>query len=112
MLWIARIAGCVLVAFASVFALDAFKGQGLAAAIPDFAAHLVPAAALAAVVVASWRRPWIGAVAFSALAAAYAASTPARPDWLVVVAGPLVVTAVLFGLSALATSRRPTGSAG
>lgn len=112
LVWTARIAGMALVALASLFALDAFNGQSLLEGIAAFAIHLIPAAVVAAVVLVAWKRPWLGAVGFGALAAAYAVSISFRPDWLLSVGGPLVVTAVLFALSAVATSRRQTGSAG
>lgn len=59
---------------------------------------LVPAALVLAMVIAAWRTPWIGAVAFLLLAAAYAMMT-SRFDWIVAISGPLAVVGGLFLLS-------------
>ena len=50
-----------------------------------------------AVLVIAWRWEWIGAVGFAGLAMYYAKGNwRHHPDWVVVVAGPLVVLAALF----------------
>jgi hypothetical protein len=104
--WIARSAGIGLTVLAAIVALDAFEGRPLFEGLAAFAIHLLPAAVVGAVVLLGWRRPWLGALGFSALAIAYIASVPSRLDWIAVVAGPLVVTSVLFALSALSKSRQ------
>jgi heme O synthase-like polyprenyltransferase len=76
--------------------LDAFEpGKPPARALVDFAIHLVPAGVVLAIVALSWRRAWIGGVAFVLLAAAYAVSVR-RFDWILVIAGPLLTVGVLF----------------
>jgi hypothetical protein len=100
-----RLAGVAVTLFLALFALDAFDGRPLTEAIPAFVVHLAPAAIVAAVVAAAWRHPWVGAAGFAALAAAYAAWLPQRPDWILVISGPLAVTAVLFGVSAFGAAR-------
>lgn len=103
--WAARLAGLLATLFLAVFALDAFDGRPLAEAIPAFVIHLGPAAAVGLVVAAGWRHPWIGAAGFALLAVAYAAWVPDRPDWILVISGPLAATALLFALSARAGRR-------
>ena len=60
-LWAPRALG-VLVSALALFALDAFAGGRGPAALPEFFIHLVPALILLAVVAASWRHPWVGAL--------------------------------------------------
>ena len=47
----------------------------------------------------AWRSPLAGAVAFVGLALTYAITVRWRLGWIAVIAGPLVVVAVLFVLS-------------
>jgi hypothetical protein len=103
--WTPRLAGAAVSLFVALFALDAFNGQPLTRTLPAVAMHLVPAAIVAAVVVVAWRHPWVGALGFGALAVAYAASVPARLDWIVAISGPLAITAILFAWSAARGSR-------
>ena len=102
--WVPRIVGIGITLFLGLFALDAFDGRPLGNAVPDFAIHLLPAAVCGVVVALAWRFPWVGAAAFALLAISYAVSVPSRPDWVVVVAGPLALMAVLFAIS---PQRRP-----
>jgi hypothetical protein len=43
------------------------------------------AAFLLAIVVLSWRRPWLGGAGFILLGAAYAFAVGFRPDWVVAI---------------------------
>jgi hypothetical protein len=98
LLWSPRILGILVSAFIGVFALDAFsEGKPFLLALPDFLIHLIPAFVLAGLVAASFRRPWIGAVAFIGLAVAYAVTmSKGRLDWMLTISGPLVVVGALF----------------
>ena len=100
--WGPRVAGVLVIGFVALFALDAFDGRPIAQVLPDFAMHLLPAAVVAVVVAVAWRFPWVGALGFAGLAVGYAAMVPTRPDWILVISGPLAVMAVLFALAALA----------
>jgi hypothetical protein len=60
--------------------------------------HLLPALLVLVAVVVGWRVPWAGAVGFLGLAGVYAATTR-RPDWILVIAGPLALVGILFALS-------------
>jgi hypothetical protein len=108
LIWAPRLIGIALCLFASLLALDAFDGRPLAQALPAFAIHLLPAALVAATVVVAWRFPWVGAAGFGLLSIAYAASVPTRVDWILVISGPLALTAALFALSALPSVRSPS----
>jgi uncharacterized membrane protein len=98
LLWIPRIGGILVSLFIGMFALDAFgPGKSFAQAIPDFVIHLIPALALLAVVGASFRWPWVGAITFIGLALVYAVTmSRGRLDWMLTISGPLVVVGTLF----------------
>jgi hypothetical protein len=97
-LWSPRILGILVALFIGVFALDAFnEGKPLFAALPDFVVHLIPAFVLLALVIASFPRPWIGAIGFMSLAIVYAVTmSRGRLDWMLAISGPLLVVGVLF----------------
>lgn len=97
-IWIPRIAGVLVCLFLAMFALDGFnEGTPFVQALPDVLVHLIPAIVLLGIVGASFRWPWIGAVAFIGLAAAYAATlSNDRADWMFAISGPMVVVGALF----------------
>jgi CHASE2 domain-containing sensor protein len=100
LLWSPRILGIAVSVFLSLFALDAFeRGKPLASVLTDFAMHLAPAAVILAIVALSWRRPWIGGVAFVLLGAAYGPAVSFRLDWTLPISGPLLTAGALFLLS-------------
>ena len=89
--------GLALAGFLGLFALDAFApGKPVGTAVIDFLIHLLPAAVVCVVVALAWHRAWIGAIAFAALALAYAFMVPSHPDWILVISGPLLLAAILF----------------
>lgn len=96
--WSPRVLGLLVSLFVGMFALDGFAaGKPAPEALADFAIHLIPALVLIAIVVASFRRPWIGGVGFVALALVYAATmSRGRLDWMLVISGPLAIVGVLF----------------
>ena len=99
LLWLPRAAGASVGCFLALFAFGAFTGHGrhdLATAIPAFFIHLLPATVVFLVVALAWRRPWIGALGLLALAALYAVVTRGRPDWVLVISGPLALTGLLY----------------
>ena len=96
-LWAPRVLGLLVAGFLSLFALDAFaEGGSLRETLAAFVIHLLPAWVLVATVVLAWRRPWIGGVVFTALAVLYAVTTLNRPDWILVIAGPLLLVGGLY----------------
>ena len=105
LLWTARLLAVTVALFFASFARDVFSGQaprGLALFM-----HLLPAIVVGLVAIVSWRIPAFGAVAFAALAVAYAVIASDHLDWVAVIAGPLALTALLFALTLFT---RPRGS--
>jgi hypothetical protein len=98
LVWSPRIIGILVSLFIGMFALDAFsEGKPFLHALPDFLIHLSPAFVLLTIVGASFRWPWIGAVAFICLAAVYAMTmSKGRLDWMLTISGPLLVVGALF----------------
>ena len=98
LVWSPRILGILVSLFIAVFALDVFsEGKPFLRALVDFTVHLVPAFILLGLVIASFRHPWIGAVAFIGLAIVYALTmSKGRIDWMLAISGPLLAVGVLF----------------
>jgi hypothetical protein len=100
LLWTARVLGLGVGVFFALFALDAFApDRSFFQSLPDVVVHLVPALLVLTIVAVSWRREWIGACAFTALAVGYALVTRDRPDWIAAISGPLLAVGVLLFLS-------------
>jgi hypothetical protein len=98
--WLPRALGIGVACFLALFALDVFREErGVLATTLALLVHLVPALLVVATLVVAWRRPWVGALVFLGLAAGYAAMVPRRPDWILVIGGPLALVGVLFALS-------------
>jgi hypothetical protein len=111
--WAPRVLAVLFAAFLSIFALDVFtEGHGFAETLVDLAKHLVPSAIVVAVLLASWRRAWIGAAVFPLLGLAYVVTAWGRFHWsaYVAIAGPMFVLGVLY--AAAARGRRRTPSVG
>ena len=96
LLWAPRAGGIVVAAFLALFALDAFDGRPLMAALPEFAIHLIPSFLVLAAVALAWRLEWVGGVAFLGLALVYAVMVRGRTDWIAVISGPLLVVGLLY----------------
>ena len=47
----------------------------------------------------AWHWPPLGGALFLLLALVYAISVPGRPDWILVIAGPLLLVGLLFLVS-------------
>lgn len=97
LIWAPRVVGILAAAFLGVFALDVFsEGRSIATLVPALLLHLVPSLILIAVVAVAWHRPLAGAIVFFSLAAIYGASTRSHPSWILVIGGPLALTALLY----------------
>ena len=100
LVWTPRVLGIAVALFLAAFALDVFgEGRGALQTAVALLLHLIPAFLVLAAVAVAWRYPWVGAIVFLGLAATYAASTLRRPDWILVIAGPLALVGALFALS-------------
>lgn len=103
--WIPRLLGLAASAFLATFALDSFGAAATAPALAGAAIHLAPAAIVLALVAVAWRHPAGGGLLFVLCAAAYALAVPARPDWILVISGPLLLVGVLFIWSSRSSRR-------
>ena len=96
-LWIARGLAFFLSLFLALFALDELQPEKpVGQTVIDVVVHLWPTALVLAVVAASWRRQWVGAIAFVALAVGYAAMVRFRIDWTLAISGPLLTIGLLY----------------
>ena len=97
MLWTPRVLGILMCAYLAVFALDAFEpGRGVLRSLPAFGMHLIPAAVLLFVVIASWRWEWVGAVVFIGCALVYTFWARSHPSWVALIGGPLLLVGLAF----------------
>lgn len=95
LLWTPRVLGILFAAFVSIFALDVFvEGISIWEAILGLLIHLIPVYVILIGVILSWRREWIGAVAFIGFATWYMIMSWSRfgPSVILIMAGvPLVI---------------------
>jgi len=97
--WTPRVLGILFALFLSLFALDVFaEGAGFREIALALALHLLPTLLVVALLVLAWRREWLGALGFLALAVLYVARFWGVFPLLtyVMMTGPLVVIALLF----------------
>jgi hypothetical protein len=97
--WSPRVLGVLFAAFVSLFALDVLGfGLSLGDTIRAFLIHLVPTYIVVIVLVIAWRREWIGAALFAALAILYVAWGWGLFHWsaYALISGPLLLLAILF----------------
>ena len=99
-LWTPRIAGIAMSLFLAIFALDAFDGMRGLEAWRAFAIHLIPTLLVLAAVAIAWRVPLFGGLVCAGLAILYASRVNWRLNWILLIAGPLLIIAALFVLSA------------
>jgi hypothetical protein len=98
--WAPRIAGLGLAGFLGLFALDSLSNpQGILETAIAVIMGLLPALGVLAVVIIGWKHPGIAAVLFAVFAVMYSASALSHPGWILLIAGPLVLVAILFLLS-------------
>jgi hypothetical protein len=99
-IWAPRIVGLGLAAFLGLFALDAFSdGRGLISTTVAFAMGLLPALVVLLTVVAGWKHEAFAAAVFTVLTVVYAVLARQHLSWVVLIASPLALVAVLFFLS-------------
>lgn len=108
-LWAPRIVGLGLALFLSLFALDAFTDyRGVLATIIAVMMGLVPAIITLAAVLIGWKREGIAAIIFLVGAIFYSANALEHPNWMLIIAGPLVLESALFYLSWRQSRHKPT----
>ena len=96
--WTPRLICFAFALFLSLFALDVFnEGYGLGKTVLALLIHLVPVYIVLLVLAIAWRWEWIGTTGFASLGMWYAWCNWRRhPDWVGIIAGPLLVIAALF----------------
>jgi hypothetical protein len=97
--WTPRVLTILFAIFISLFALDVFsEGKGFWEITLALLMHLIPTAIIIGVLVLSWRREWIGAILYVAMAILYIVWAWGRfpLSTYLIIAGPLVLTGALF----------------
>ena len=97
--WTPRVLCILFAMFLSVFALDVFsEGYDLWQTIGALLLHLVPTLIVVIALVIAWRREWVGAILFIALAVFYVVWSWGRFPLVAYlsISGPLVLIGVLF----------------
>lgn len=99
--WTPRILCILFAVFISLFALDVFEGgRGFWETSVALLLHLVPTIIIVAVLVASWRREWIGGILFIALGIFYLVGAWGRFHRVhAIISGPLLLIGILFLLN-------------
>ena len=105
--WAPRILTIAFIAFLSIFALDVFDEHlSFWPTALALLMHSLPSIVLIAALILAWRREWIGAVLYAAAGLLYViwAATVSRPvsprlTWMLAIAGPAFVIAILFLLN-------------
>lgn len=106
--WTPRILCILFALFLGLFALDVFDvPASLGEKLLGLLVHLVPVYIVAVVLLFSWRREWIGAIAYTALAVLYIVLDRGESHWSVYagIPGPLFLLGVLFLLNWIYRSR-------
>ncbi|MFA6534490.1 MAG: hypothetical protein WCT37_04980 [Patescibacteria group bacterium] len=107
LLWTPRILGILFILFLMMFSLDVFDSKSSAWQIAaGLLIHNLPALILLAVLIISWHRPLVGGLIFILAGLAYILSIiqrgvpwPIVISWSLIIAGPALLTGVLFLLS-------------
>ncbi|MBK8613784.1 MAG: hypothetical protein IPN85_09870 [Flavobacteriales bacterium] len=98
--WAPRALAAAFILFISLFALDAFEGQqSFGQKALSLFMHLIPTWTCLLVVVLSWKREWLGSLLFLGLAVIYAVWAWGHLSWILAIAGPLVLLAVLYAVA-------------
>lgn len=99
--WTARFLGIIFAAFISIFAMDVFtEGYDLNETAIALFMHMLPTLLIILMLIISWRREWIGAIAFFILGLFYLYMSWDRIHWsgMALISIPLFVLAILFAI--------------
>ena len=100
--WTPRILCIVFTILISFFALDVFgESKSVWETLLALFMHLIPTFILIAILVITWRREWVGGILFSVLGFTYIINMWGQFPLMtyIVVAGPLIITGILFLLN-------------
>jgi hypothetical protein len=105
--WTPRVLAIAFAVFITLFSLDVFQeGYHGMRMVQALVMHLLPTTGvIVAALLLAWQWPWLGALLFAAAGTFYALTTVQHPVWILVIAGPMFVTAVLFLADALVRRR-------
>ena len=99
-LWAPRLAGLGMSAFLALLALDSLSGpHEVLETTVAVVMGVVPAVGVMGTVFVGWRHPAIASMVFAVFAVIYSVSAIDHPEWIALIAGPLVLEAILFLLS-------------
>lgn len=100
--WTPRILSMVFILFLTLFAFDVFEGDAsFIKKLGGFIIHLIPNFILILILILSWKREWIGALAFILTGLAYVIFFWGRfpvPTYLII-SGPLFLIGILFWIN-------------
>lgn len=82
-------------AFISLFAFDVGE-EGGEVRMTDLLMHLLPTLFCALIIVLAWKREWIGALVFLALAVVYTWWARAHVQWILLIGGPMLLLASAY----------------
>lgn len=74
----------------------------------DVLMHLMPMLFCGLIILLAWQREWIGELVFLALALFYGWWARDHVQWILVIGGPLLLIAGLYGWAWVARKRTPT----
>lgn len=97
--WGTRIITIVFAAFISIFALDVFdEGYDLGKTVLALLIHLLPSFTILLILFFSWKKEWIGGIAFLSAGIWYAIAAWGKIDWsgFAIIDAPLFILAILY----------------
>ena len=104
--WAPRVLTILFILYISMFSLDIFDGHyGFWGTIVGLLMHNIPSFVMIVLLIIAWRYEWVGAVGYIGLALLYMIFTSSRVDllmalsWSLMIAGPAILIAVLWGLN-------------
>ncbi|MFH0853134.1 MAG: hypothetical protein V1853_01900 [bacterium] len=101
--WTPRVLSIIFICFLALMSLDVFgTGENIWQTIGAFLLHLVPALALLAVLLISWKREIVGGVGFILAGLIYIVLLTSSPfewykvSWAIQISGMAILTGILF----------------
>jgi hypothetical protein len=94
--------GIVFAAFISIFAMDVFsEGYSFWKTVAALLMHLIPTFLVILVLIFSWKREWIGGLAFLILGILYIITKWGKIDWpgFAIISIPVFMLSILFFIS-------------
>ena len=105
--WIPRVLSILFILFISMFALDVFsEGYSFGETIIALFMHLIPSFALIVITIIAWKKEYVGAALFMAIAIFYIVMFWSKADIIamLLIAGPPMLIGILYILNKLSSS--------